>query len=225
MATAGVESGARRGLHAAAILGVAAVVAVGLVSVVYDLAQPRIEASQRAQRLAQLSAVLGGVRYDNDPLADVTFVRDPEWLGVDEALPVHRARLAGEPAALLVTAVAPDGYAGAIRLLVAIDANGRLLGVRVLSHRETPGLGDAIEERRSPLDPDLRRPIPVRSSRRTLAGPQGRRRLRPVHRCDRDAASDRRGRAQRARLPRAPSRTAVLRTGGRCGRALDRMRS
>jgi electron transport complex protein RnfG len=150
MATPGVESSARRALRAAAILGGAAVVAVGLVSVVHDLAQPRIEASQRAQRLGQLTAVLGGVRYDNDPLADVTYVRDPELLGVDEALPVHRARLAGEPAALLVTAVAPDGYAGAIRLLVAIDADGRLLGVRVLAHRETPGLGDAIEERRSP---------------------------------------------------------------------------
>jgi electron transport complex protein RnfG len=150
MATVGVESGVRRALQAAAILGIAAVAAVGLVAIVYDLARPRIAASQRAQQLAQLSAVLGGVRYDNDPLADVAFVRDPEWLGVDEALPVHRARLAGEPAALLVTAVAPDGYAGAIRLLVAIDANGRLLGVRVLSHRETPGLGDAIEERRSP---------------------------------------------------------------------------
>jgi len=94
--------------------------------------------------------VLGGVRYDNDPLADVTFIRDQELLGVDEALPVHRARLAGNPAALLFTAVAPDGYAGAIRLLVAIGVDGRLLGVRVLSHRETPGLGDAIEERRSP---------------------------------------------------------------------------
>ena len=150
MAIAGAESAARRAMRAAAILGVAAAVMVGLVSVVHDLAQPRIEASQRAQRLAQLTAVLGAIRYDNDPLADVTYVRDPEWLGVDEALPVHRARLAGEPAALLVTTVAPDGYAGPIRLLVAIDAGGRLLGVRVLSHRETPGLGDAIDERRSP---------------------------------------------------------------------------
>lgn len=150
MATPGVESGARRALRAAAILGGVAVVAVGLVSVVHDLAQPHIEASQRAERLAQLTAVLGGVRYDNDPLADVTFVRDRELLGVDAALPVHRVRLGGEPVALLFTAVAPDGYAGAIRLLVAVDVDGRLLGVRVLSHRETPGLGDAIEERRSP---------------------------------------------------------------------------
>jgi len=150
MATHGIETGARRALRAAAVLGAAAIVAVGLVSVVHDLAQPRIEASQRAQRLARLTAMLGGVRYDNDPLTDVAFFRDAELLGVDEALPVHRARLGGEPVALLVTAVAPDGYAGAIRLLVAIDADGRLLGVRVLSHRETPGLGDAIEERRSP---------------------------------------------------------------------------
>jgi electron transport complex protein RnfG len=150
MATVDTESGARRALQAAAILGLAAVIAVGLVAVVHDLAQPRIEASQRAERLARLTAVLGGIRYDNDPLADVTFVRDPELLGVDAALPVHRARLAGNPAALLFTAVAPDGYAGAIRLLVATDAEGKLLGVRVLSHRETPGLGDAIEERRSP---------------------------------------------------------------------------
>ena len=46
-------------------------------------------------------------------------------------------------------AVAPDGYAGAIRLLVAVAPDGRLLGVRVLSHKETPGLGDAIDSRRS----------------------------------------------------------------------------
>jgi electron transport complex protein RnfG len=150
MATPGGDSAARRALAAAAVLGAAAVVAVGLVSAVHELAQPRIDASQRAQRLAQLTAVLGGVRYDNDPLTDVTYVRDAELLGVDEPLPVHRARLGGEPVAVLVTAVAPGGYAGAIRLLVAIGADGRLLGVRVLEHRETPGLGDAIEERRSP---------------------------------------------------------------------------
>ena len=150
MVTPGAESAARRALRAAVILGAAAVVAVALVSLVHDLAQPRIEANQRAQRLAQLTAALGNVRYDNDPLTDVTYVRDRDLLGADEPLPVHRARLGSAPAALLVTAVAPDGYAGAIRLLVAIGADGRLLGVRVLAHRETPGLGDAIEERRSP---------------------------------------------------------------------------
>jgi electron transport complex protein RnfG len=58
-------------------------------------------------------------------------------------------RRAGTTVAVLLNVVAPDGYAGPIRLLVAVDAAGRVLGVRVLEHRETPGLGDAIESRRS----------------------------------------------------------------------------
>jgi electron transport complex protein RnfG len=119
------------------------------VSVVHDVTRPRIEASERAQRIARLAEVLGPARHDNDLLADVVIVRDPELLGTDEPLPVHRARMAGRPIAALLVAVAPDGYSGAIRLLIAVDPDGRLLGVRVLSHKETPGLGDGIEARKS----------------------------------------------------------------------------
>lgn len=149
MATRNAEQPRFRPLRAAAMLAIAAVCSVGLVSFVHDITRPRIEASERAQRVAQLAAVLGPARYDNDLLADVVTVRDPELLGTDEPLPVHRARLAGRPVAVLLVAVAPDGYSGAIRLLVAVDPDGRLLGVRVLSHKETPGLGDAIEARKS----------------------------------------------------------------------------
>jgi electron transport complex protein RnfG len=138
-----------RPLRAAALLVAASVFTVGLVSVVHDLARPRIEASARARRVAQLAEVLGPTRYDNDLLGDVVAVRDRELLGTDEALPVYRARLGGRPVAALLVAVAPDGYSGAIRLLIAVDTQGRLLGVRVLSHRETPGLGDAIDVRKS----------------------------------------------------------------------------
>jgi electron transport complex protein RnfG len=136
-------------LRAAGLLAVAGALAVGLVSIVHDLARPRIEASERARRVAELAAVLGPVRYDNDLLNDVIRVRDPELLGTDEALPVHRARLGEAPVAALLVAVAPDGYSGAIRLLIGIDPQGRLLGVRVLHHRETPGLGDGIDARKS----------------------------------------------------------------------------
>ncbi len=149
MDTRGAESTRLRPLRAAGVLAVAGVLVVGLVSTVHDLARPQIEASERARRVAQLAAVLGTARYDNDLLADVIYVRDAELLGTDEVLPVHRARLGGQPVAALLVAVAPDGYVGTIRLLVAIDPQGRLLGVRVLDHRETPGLGDAIESRRS----------------------------------------------------------------------------
>jgi electron transport complex protein RnfG len=149
MDTRGAEPGRREPLRAALLLAAAAVVTVGMVAVVHDLAGPRIEANERAQRVAQLSAAIGGTRYDNDLLQDAVLVRDAGLLGTDAPLPVHRARLAGRPVAALITTVAPDGYAGSIRLLVAVGADGRLLGVRVLSHRETPGLGDAIDVRKS----------------------------------------------------------------------------
>jgi electron transport complex protein RnfG len=149
MDTEGAEAVRRRPLRAALLLAAAAVVTVGVVAIVNDLARPRIEANERAQRVAQLAEVLGGTRYDNDLLQDVVTVRDAERLGTDETLPVYRARQAGQPVAAILTTVAPDGYAGSIRLLVGIAADGRLLGVRVLTHRETPGLGDAIDERKS----------------------------------------------------------------------------
>jgi len=149
MDTRSAEGTRLRPLRAAGLLAAAGIVAVGLVSMVHDLARPQIEASERARRVAQLAAVLGPVHYDNDLLGDVIHVRDLELLGTDEAVPVHRARLGDRPVAVLLTAVAPDGYSGAIRLVVAVDPQGRLLGVRVSSHRETPGLGDGIEERKS----------------------------------------------------------------------------
>ena len=149
MVTPGNDAPARRAARSAMVLAVAAILSVGLVAVVNDRARPQIEASRRAEQLRQLTAILGDAAYDNDPLTDTVFVRDPEYLGTDEPLAAHRVRRNGEPVAVLLNAVAPDGYSGAIRLLVAIDAHGTLIGVRVLEHRETPGLGDFADERRT----------------------------------------------------------------------------
>ena len=149
MVTPGSDAPARRAARSAVVLAVAAILAVGVVAVVNDRARPQIEASRRAEQLRQLTAVLGDVAYDNDPLTDTLLVRDLESLGTAETLTAHRVRRGGEPIAVLLNAVAPDGYTGALRLLVAIDAHGRLIGVRVLEHRETPGLGDFVEERRT----------------------------------------------------------------------------
>lgn len=149
MVTRGADTARPRPWRTAAILALAGAVAVGLVALVHDLAQPRIEASRRAQRIAELTAVLGALPYDNDPLADAIALRDPELLGTAQAVTAYRVRRAGQPVAVLLNAVAPDGYSGAIRLLVAIDPSGALIGVRVVEHRETPGLGDWIDLRRS----------------------------------------------------------------------------
>jgi len=62
---------------------------------------------------------------------------------------VYRARKGGREIAVVFTVVAPDGYSGAIRMLVGIRADGRLAGVRVVAHRETPGLGDKVEAHKS----------------------------------------------------------------------------
>jgi electron transport complex protein RnfG len=70
-------------------------------------------------------------------------------LGTDEAVTVYRARREGKPIALVMAPVAPDGYSGAIKLLIGIGYDGTLTGVRVSAHHETPGLGDAIDEERS----------------------------------------------------------------------------
>jgi electron transport complex protein RnfG len=70
----------------------------------------------------------------------------PEWLGTDQPVAIYRARKNGQPVALFATPVAPDGYSGPIQLLIGAYADGTLAGVRVLAHKETPGLGDALDE-------------------------------------------------------------------------------
>jgi len=113
------------------------------------LTAERIAEQQRASTLRAL-AVLLPKEYDNDPQADRIDVVAPAWLGSEDALAVRRARDDGRVEALLLEAVAPDGYNGDIRLLVGVDAEGRVIGVRVVEHGETPGLGDPIEIARGP---------------------------------------------------------------------------
>jgi electron transport complex protein RnfG len=149
MAIRGAERPLQRSVRAGLVLGAAAVVAFGLVALVHDATRERIAAGERARRIAQFDALLGSVHHDNDLLADVTYVREPDLLGTTHAVPVYRARLAGRPVAAVLAPVAPDGYAGSIDLLVAIGSDGKVLGVRVLQHHETPGLGDNIDERKS----------------------------------------------------------------------------
>jgi electron transport complex protein RnfG len=149
MARPGTDASSIRVLRSALTLAAALAAAVALLALVHDATRERVAASERARRAAIFERVLGELAYDNDLLADRIEVRDPELLGTDASVPVYRARLAGRPVAAIIESVAPDGYAGSIRLLVGVAPDGRLLGVRVLQHQETPGLGDAIEERRS----------------------------------------------------------------------------
>jgi electron transport complex protein RnfG len=143
------EAGARRPRIGIALLPVVAVAAFGLVALVHEATRDDIAAAAQARRLARFQEVLHGQTFDNDLLADKVPVRDAELLGTPDPLQAYRARRDGRPVAVVLEAVAPNGYSGPIRLLVGIAPDGRVLGVRVLEHRETPGLGDAIESERS----------------------------------------------------------------------------
>jgi electron transport complex protein RnfG len=120
-----------------------------LLGVTYTLTYKRIQQNEIEAVQRNLQAVLAADRYDNDPYADRTRVDASVLLGSDEAVTVYRARLNGEPAAAVFRSIAPNGYNGAIKLLVGVYADGSISGVRVVAHKETPGLGDGIDERKS----------------------------------------------------------------------------
>jgi electron transport complex protein RnfG len=141
---------ARHMIRSALLLGLFAFVGTGLVAAVYLGTKTPIEEAERAYMLRSLHSVIKPELHDNDIFNDYIEVTSPKYLGTDKPVSVFRARRNGQPVAVAITPIAPDGYVGAIRLLVGIDTQGTILGVRVLSHHETPGLGDAIEERRSP---------------------------------------------------------------------------
>lgn len=135
--------------RSAVLLGLFALVGTGIVAMIFTGTEERIAAAERAFMLRSLNAVIPATSYDNDIFNDMIHVTAPALLGTTENVPVFRARKNGEPVALAIIPVAPDGYVGPIKLLVAISVDGNVLGVRVLSHRETPGLGDGIEEKRT----------------------------------------------------------------------------
>ena len=92
-----------------------------------------------------LAEVVPATLYDNDLLQDTVTIPSAQYnIGRSETL-VYKARKAGEVTAVAFKFTAPDGYSGAIDMIIGIDKNGNVLGVRVLSHKETPGLGDKIE--------------------------------------------------------------------------------
>lgn len=131
-------------LIAGLILGAFAVGGVGLVAVTHALTLERIAANEREATLRTMAAIIPAEHMDNDPLRDIIKVSAPGLLG-GETTRIYRIRGGGKPLAVVIDPVIPNGYMGPVKLLIAILADGTLGGVRVLSHKETPGLGDKIE--------------------------------------------------------------------------------
>lgn len=130
-------------------LAVLAAICTALVAVTWRITADRIAANEKAWLEQSLKPALADVFYDND-LAESTLVLEPPHAlpGSEEAV-IYRLYREGDPVAAAFVVSAPGGYAGPIRLLIGIEYSGVLSGVRVIAHRETPGLGDRIESSKS----------------------------------------------------------------------------
>ncbi|HRH15770.1 MAG TPA: electron transport complex subunit RsxG [Azonexus sp.] len=135
-------------LRTAAILFVFVIIFTGLLSGAYLWTKPAIEASAAEEKMKLVDEVLPRAEYDNALLDDTLTLPPTPQLGLDEPSTLYRARMGGKPVALVFEAAAPDGYAGKVRLLIALRADGTLAGVRVTQHKETPGLGDYVDPKK-----------------------------------------------------------------------------
>jgi len=126
------------------MIGFTVVGTVLLASTFFTTREP-IAKSEAAARMELFRQILPESLHDNDLLRDATRIPAGGELNNREKTLAYRARLRGEPSAVILETVAPDGYSGDIKLLIAVRADGTLTAVRVLSHKETPGLGDYID--------------------------------------------------------------------------------
>lgn len=139
----------RNMIISALLLALFAIVGTFFVSYTYDNTIDTINENKRKALLKSLHVLVPPQRHDNDIFKDIIQVTDKDLLGSHKPVNVYRARKNAQPVAVIINSSAPDGYNGSIGLLVAINYNGELSGVRVVDHKETPGLGDAIETSRS----------------------------------------------------------------------------
>jgi len=133
-----------------ALVAAIATAAALLVTASWEFSHERIEANERARLLSSLSSVLDEDLLDRDLEPVLISAHDPALLGSDDPIDVFVPVDGTEPRAAIFASVAPDGYNAPNDLLIGIAIpSGRITGVRVVRHRETPGLGDLIDIRKS----------------------------------------------------------------------------
>ena len=136
---------AKAGLTLAAM----AAICTALVAATYRVTAERIEANEKAWLEQSLTPALSGVFFEGSVTESMLMIDSPHELPGNEPAIIYRVYAEGEPVAALFVVTARDGYSGPIKILVGIDMNSAVTGIRIVEHRETPGLGDRIEQTRS----------------------------------------------------------------------------
>ena len=128
------------------ILAAFALIVTTAVSATHCATNEKIGSNQLNDTRRHLSQVLPAESFNNELHQDATTRLDSHS---QQQRTIYTARLDGEPTAVVITTNAPDGYVSDISLLIGLYKDGTIAAVRVTQHRETPGLGDKIELRRS----------------------------------------------------------------------------
>jgi electron transport complex protein RnfG len=136
-------------LGSAVILAVLAAICTAIVATTYRTTAVRIAENAQAHLEQSLAPVLAGLEYDGKLSESTIVIPLPHELPGNDPVTVYRVFAGEKPVAALFVVTARDGFSGPIKLLVGISASGTITGVRVLEHRETPGLGDLIDSSRS----------------------------------------------------------------------------
>ncbi|MGI9293754.1 MAG: electron transport complex subunit RsxG [Pseudomonadales bacterium] len=131
------------------LLGVFAVVTTGVIAATHLGTKDRIAEQIRAARERALLEIVPASRHNNAMLDTTLPIADINLLNLTTEQKIFIALQDGAPVAFVFPSIAPDGYSGAIELLVGVNADGSIAGVRTVQHEETPGLGDKVDLKKS----------------------------------------------------------------------------
>lgn len=132
------------------LLGLFAVCTTLLIAGTYLLTKDKIAEQKRAAEERALLEIVPRERHDNSMLDDRLPVGPAAaGLGLQEEKQIYLARKNDSVVAVIIPVIAPDGYTGDIEMIVGVNRDGSVAGVRVLAHRETPGLGDKVDLKKS----------------------------------------------------------------------------
>lgn len=131
-------------LITAFLLMLFAVLGGALVGLTFIQTEDDIKHNEKITLLRKLNNIIPAESYDNDLLLDTISIKPSSLLSTKEESLAYRARKNNKNIAVVFSSIAANGYNGSIYLLVGINADGELAGVRVVKHRETPGLGDPV---------------------------------------------------------------------------------
>ena len=136
----------------ALILALFALITAGTLAVTQITTREPIEHAIREASARALLEIIPIERHSNDLLVDTYPIPKTYWkqLGLKDGGDINLARTdGGKITAVIIPAVAPDGYSGPIKMLVGVNRDGTIAGVRITGHSETPGLGDKVELKKS----------------------------------------------------------------------------